>query len=447
MNFNSVLTWVKQNVFVVVLGVVILGAAIGGPIMASKMSEGVEQRLSDRAKKFSELSALEKTQVTNPTSNEVVTTVINQKLLERYRQVVEQQSRDAERIREMALAHNRKDFSLLLPQGWDSSVAYLFPAPEDPTVLEYWPRDFWAMLSAEYEMLIDRANAGLPPTPADIADDIQRADGQFRLTQLFKNREDELTVEEQAQLRDHLQQVRLGRYSEVAKAVSFYGSTEQLAIPSLNEMELPSLAEMFVWQWDQWIVRDILNALAAANDDSRNVLDAPVKRVVYLQVLDNPLSVQEEQSSSSAGPAGFGVNRGPKPPDASGAPALSANPKAPVPLDYNASFTGRQSNPLYDVRDVALGLIVDIDRLPEVMDSIAKQNFFTVIDMDIESADPFEDVREGFMYGSDPVMRVSMLIETVWLREWTTEYMPDDLKTALGIALPPSPPDAAAPMP
>ena len=214
-------------------------------------------------------------------------------------------------------------------------------------------------------------------------------------------------------------------------------------------MEMPSLAEMFVWQWDQWIVEDMLAALTAANADSRSVLDAPVKRLRYLQVLDNPLAAQEESSSKSSGPAGFGMNnsgRGPAPPDAAGAPAMAANPKAPVPMDFNRSFTGRKSNPLYDVRNVAMGLVVDVDRLPEVLDAIAKQNFFTVIDMDIEQADPFTDVREGFMYGSSPVMRVSLLVETVWLREWTTEYMPDELKKMMGIALPPDP-NAAAPTP
>ena len=454
---NNVLSWVKQNVFIVVFGVVIIAAAVGGPLVASMLNEGVNKRLEDRAKKFSELSSLEKTQVTNPSTQEVITTVVNEQLLNRYRDVVESQAADAQRVREMAVNHNRKNFSLILPPGWDPNAVYLFPEPIDRQVLDYRPGEFWELVSGKYQSIVDSVGAGMPPSTEDISEDIRRADGQFRLTQLFKNVTDELSADEQQKLRDHLQQVRLGRYNEIAKSVSFYASPNQLAIPSFDPAAAIGLADMFVWQWDTWIVQDILEAIATANADSRNVLDAPVKRLLYLQVHDNPTAASQGGSSGSsgssggsapgfggAGEGGFGAGRGPKPPDAA-TPVLPANPKMPVPTDFNWSFTGRKTNPLYDVRRASLGLVVEAQRLPDVLDALAKQNFFTVLNMELAPAEPFDHVREGFMYGSKPVLRVAMEIETVWLREWTTEFMPPDLKTILSIPLPVDP-NAQAPI-
>ena len=39
----------------------------------------------------------------------------------------------------------------------------------------------------------------------------------------------------------------------------------------------------------------------------------------------------------------------------------------------------------------------------------------------------------GYFYGSEPVTEVTLLVETIWLRSWTTPFMPDEVKTSLGI--------------
>jgi hypothetical protein len=83
-------------------------------------------------------------------------------------------------------------------------------------------------------------------------------------------------------------------------------------------------------------------------------------------------------------------------------------------------------------------LVVDTQRLPEVLDAICSYNFFTVTSMRLSAVDPFDDVQSGFFYGSAPVTKVSLTIETVWLREWTMQYMPPQIKEALGIGAPPT---------
>ena len=52
----------------------------------------------------------------------------------------------------------------------------------------------------------------------------------------------------------------------------------------------------------------------------------------------------------------------------------------------------------------------------------------------IEPTDAFAATERGLYYGPEPVCSVTMTLETVWLREWTTPFMPPATRTALGIA-------------
>ena len=49
--------------------------------------------------------------------------------------------------------------------------------------------------------------------------------------------------------------------------------------------------------------------------------------------------------------------------------------------------------------------------------------------------DPFVHVAQGYFYGSSTLSQVSLKLETIWLREWTKDFMPEALKTALGIPI------------
>ena len=98
--------------------------------------------------------------------------------------------------------------------------------------------------------------------------------------------------------------------------------------------------------------------------------------------------------------------------------------------DYNVSFTGRRTNPLFDVRDVTVRLCVDTARLPAVSDALSRRNFITILDVDLVPDDHYQAAHGGFFYGSEPVSEVTLQLETIWLRSWTTEFMPDDTKSA-----------------
>ena len=85
------------------------------------------------------------------------------------------------------------------------------------------------------------------------------------------------------------------------------------------------------------------------------------------------------------------------------------------------------------MRLVEVVLIIDSQRLPEAFDALAKYNFMTITNARVEPEDLFLAIRDGYFYGSRPVSRVTLELETIWFRQWTTQFMPLELKQALGI--------------
>ena len=113
------------------------------------------------------------------------------------------------------------------------------------------------------------------------------------------------------------------------------------------------------------------------------------------------------------------------------------NPSIEANIDFAVSLTGRQTNDLYDVRYVDLGIVADTTKIPDIINALAKQNFITVLNAIVEPVDPYDHVAQGYLYGSGTLSEVWFTLETIWLREWTKDMMPDALRAALGIAADP----------
>jgi hypothetical protein len=432
---KAVLDWVKTNVFTVVFLVVMIAALVALPFVAGSMNEGVRKTGDERKKQYQNLGQLEKTPVEVPDEGggapNAQTILVNQQFLDRYKAVTEAQAEDAEHVREIAEAHNRKGRGVLLDN--------LFPAPP-PTLKEVLPEDFHERLVAAYDALLEEINAGPPPSAEEMNEFIAQRQAQFRDQILQKGEEESLSPEEMEQLTEELTNERMSRYALAAENIGLYVDTIVLGVPEWNYSIRPSMTELFDWQWDYWIMSDVLRALSEANtkDDERlDVANAPVKRVLGLVVYQH----DGRGAAGGGGRAGLGApGRGA--PEA-GAGGVRLDYKQEAPLDYTQTFTGRKTNPLYDVRSVGLDVVVDTAALPAIMDALARYNFITVLDVDMSTVDPYEHIHGGYYYGSDPVSRLSIMLETVWLRNWTKQFMPDELRQALNIA-PDTPPTPSA---
>ena len=88
---------------------------------------------------------------------------------------------------------------------------------------------------------------------------------------------------------------------------------------------------------------------------------------------------------------------------------------------------------MYDVRHVRVTIVVDSNRIPEVLDALVRYNFITIINIQLDVVDSFLEVKDGYYYGGTPVSKLTLELETIWLREWTAQFMPPELKQALGI--------------
>lgn len=441
MNAAQVIDWIKANVFIVIFALLMIAALVTLPMLSSGLSEGVKDTVSERAKMISNVRSLENTSVEPPSAGRPVEpqkAVVNEALLEQYRRLAEEMQADAEQVVAEALAFNQKDHRVLM-----ESVFPEMPA----TQAEVLPKKFHERIVAAYDALLAEVGAGTPPDRDELAEELRRAQVNFISQSVQKDSLEDLTPDELSEMKKKLTEIRLAKNREHAENIEMYLTEDALWIPVWDQTRIPSVALMFNWNWEYWVVHDVLMALHHANEEDETVLLAPVKRVLRLQVNDLPAVSQTAASSASAGPLGGGRRAGSGRSggssggrsggsDGGGATAAPPDPSRQVPSDYSYRFTGRTSNPLYDVLTVDLDLIVDSTRIPEVLDQITQENFFTIVDLKMEPADPFEAAAAGYMYGSAPICRLELTLDTVWLRQWTSEKMPTETREVLGIPVP-----------
>lgn len=453
---KPVLDWVKSNVLVVVLAVVAIGSLVAGWFVSSSMSAEVRTKAETRARKMNDLTSVEKGSITlavpgrEPTTKQVV---INQKVLDEYQRITGSLKGDADGVHKLALERNRRDHKPVMTG--------VFPQPpaDKRAVIAF---GMHKELVAAYDDLLKRVNAGGPPPVDDVGEALARRESQFVESTVKKASRAELDEKELADLREDLTRSRLAIYGEHAQKVSVYADATALDIPQSPEnRKLPSLGQLFDWQWKFWITSDILGAIADASAGSpggtpTSVIGSPVKRILSLRIPDAGFGAKDQPTSGSfGGGAGFG---GAGIGGDGAAPPPAAAPTADAPLtdpqidltqeaarDYKRSFTGRATNPIYDVRTALLSVVVETARMPELFDALARRNFMTVLDVKVRPADPFLAASEGFIYGKNPVSEVDLVIESVWLREWTAPLMPAEVRTALGVGSAPGAEAAAAP--
>ena len=437
---TKVLEWVRGNWVIVACGVVILLTLVLAPLFSGSLEECVRQTAEERARKVSEIAGFERSPVQLDVPGQASrsgTGVVNAALLETYREVTTALREDADAVRSLAVEHNRKQRGVVSPEAFPKP-----PASQRETI----QFDVHQRIVRAYDALLASVRAGEPPAADAVASELQRRESQFITNTLRKRSRADLDARETADLAAELAKARLVRYGERARELSFYASADSLDMPPAPQQSRISTAEMFDWQWRLWIAEDLLGAIAMANADAASVVESPVKRVVSLTVLDElPGTTRSSGDASGFGGGGIAGRRGLDGEGGEGggvaASGTGDDTLGPVnidasveaPLDFSRTFTGRKSNAVYDVRNVELVLVVATEQLPTLFDALAKRNFMTVLDLELRPADAFDAARLGYIYGTSPVSEATLLIETVWLREWTVPFMPSDARQALGI--------------
>jgi len=304
-----------------------------------------------------------------------------------------------------------------------------------------------------YRILFEKMGAGSPPDPEAVAQAVDAFEEQSLARIDSGSASDPKAVQaERDELAKALVDRRIGEYRRVAREISFYGSASAVTgevedprgagrfgsprgssgggdfVQILTAVpERPTMAEAYGWQWDYWVVEDLLRAVAKANSDQAGdptpVPLSVVKRVESIRL--RPFKIPEAASAADAA-SEFG-NFG----NFGGGPAASGS----SPEGERVTLTGRKaSTDTYDVRHAEMVVIVNPSRLVELLEAIKKTNLMTVTDLDLEEIDVWEHLRAGYFYGDgEHVMRATIGVESVWLREWTKQFMPASVRRALGI--------------
>lgn len=424
---KKVLEWVKQNALIVVFGAIIVGTLPTAAVLSAGWSKSLRQRQQTRAEDMlRQVNGLRVSYSLPPLApgqpGVTLTAAPNPVLTEWFKTNRERiESQSAEVIR-AAVEFNRRDHRPL--------VEDLFPAPRQREMVPVRTLEFADRIvgrpdrgiQGAYARLFEWAGAGPPPEPQAVVEQIRALQTRETERILGVNPQRQLTAEEQEEITRRLVQARLATYQQAARRLRFYGTPDAVdGRPTRLPTQPPSVAECFEWQWNYWLVSDIVSAIRSMNEG--DVANNPVKRLESI-VIVTPVLRKAEVSFAFEAP-------GPRDPG----PDPSASLIEP---EYLLSPTGRGApNQLYDTRLARVRMVVSSSRLPELFDALARTNFMTVTDLRLSEVDVWADLEQGYFYGPEHVLRAEFEVESLWLRDWVAPLMPREVREALGV--PPEP--------
>lgn len=434
---KNVMEWVKGHWLIIVLGVIAVAAlpvalffSLG---VAKKLTEEVQTKAGEDYKNVT--STKVEYYVLTPTGEKVLVKSmdVNSPTTKQYAKWNEEISTQAQKQATEGEAFNKSDHGLL--------VEGLFPAPSelvrDSKVAEF----IDVYKNRFHQALLSKIGAGMPPDPVAIAQQMAQHVEDARTLIRNERGSAEFSPDESAKLQRELFAIRVENAKRRASEISVYGDVNVFSgVAAIDANARPTLAMAWDLQERAWLHSDVIKAVGKANNSENGTVVGGVPSSIVKRIVRVAPS-RSVYETGSAVPFEQGVDK--------------------VPQDFTKSLTGRFSGPgsqnkWYDVRDVDLEIIVSSQRLPAFIDSLGATNFISVLDLDIQSLDVFEELKAGFYYGDENVVRATLKLESIYLRSWRSASMPQDVQAALGMsegvpgdpsAAPAPPPRRAAPVP
>ncbi|MBK9188089.1 MAG: hypothetical protein HUU18_13005 [Phycisphaerales bacterium] len=461
---SNALAWVKKNLMIVIFSVIIVAVLPAGFVMSRSWGEQVRSKQEKAANaemgKVTSASVEYTLPQFEPGAQGVsLRTEPNDSLTAWFREKREALNAQAADIVKRASDFNKgvgREAAALGRREHTPLIDGIFPsfaAGTDPSQKLFEFED--ALLGKRgrpdpFRSMLVRARADAPVDPIRLAETLR--DMETRETEKIKGAiSRELTPEERSRLSQALLERRLGEYRMRAAEISFYASPDLFPTGTGDSTGRPTETELnqlsregeakrvlwfFVYQWDLWTYEDILDAVRVANrgGESSGVEGSVVKRI-------EKITLKRPEGLLGSAPIVGDASRANLDPLTGEIMAPTAAVAGMVPTDPNVSITGRAGaswNPMYDVRRASMTAVVSSARLNEFVAAIHRTNFMTVTDLDASPVDVYEDLREGYYYGAEHVVRVKVEIECVYLRSWMTSIMPSIVKELMGIKPPPT---------
>ena len=482
---KNVMRWITANP-ITVASIVVVVLALGYALIF--LNDGVKNFNAEVAKSKSQLekiNSLLKTQISVPAlapgqTSESYSTLPTEPVLKVLRTIYDGRNKQLSGVEKMMFDRNRGNHEVL--------VGNLFPddPPRDTMRLDFRDRYKRALKEMLYPYEKDptgpRLNAGMPPSQDQVDYELGKISADYSQRDTFSLTGENLSRGEALSQLQKMQKDRVKQMLiEAAQDINLYAVTERSSDEQMGvefpsgfpfqvgpwslSQEKPQMADLWEGQMSLWIQQDIARAIAHANqvwDPDSNVLNAPVKRLLGVEVIVDYLGLTEKAGTKSVslfgggGKGNMGMSeqemyqmdmakwQAPAP-DIDGIQSRGRGkdqPKEPaidvtrqMPVEYDISPSGRRSNPLYDVRLARVGLIADARKLADLFNALHQHNLMTVLHLRVTDVDEYEHLRQGFVYGSTDVVRLDMVIETLWLRKWTEPLMPKEVREMLGIEI------------
>ncbi|HAI10134.1 MAG TPA: hypothetical protein DCM28_00395 [Phycisphaerales bacterium] len=430
---KAVFVWMKNNPIAVVAALLSVCSLVGLLVVRIQAS-GFIKEMKARNSVVQQIKTLKTTRVRipspdldNPVEERDIT--INPAAIVALNEVYHKMGIEYKNIYALAVGQNRK--------GHDPLLDGLFPDPAQRVDKLYDARVQY--LNAFESMLLHysatdiypRLNAGGPADLQQVSREVVREQINFLSRIGLDNASiDQLTVEQQKQFKDAQRGAALQALNQHASKYHIYVDTPALPASIFqigawsNPGFQPEISQIWQGQMELWIQQDIVEAIGKANnvwDANYNIMKNPVKKLISMSVKPGYVGIDT---------TGVLTTRGRLTP---GAPPSG---QTRLPNGFLMTPTGRRSNSIYDVMHAEVSFIVDYQQLTRVFEAFGKTNFMTILKTNLTDVDEYEAMQAGFYYGAGDCVQIDMVVETLWLRDWTLRLMPKRIKTRLSIDAP-----------
>ena len=419
MNGRVIMQWVKANLVIVICSVVILGSLTAAPIISGGRNEALAEEAKSRLRKLDELERSSKSAFTWPGSSETTQLLVTDPIVEAYEVAAAERIDQSKGVIAIVQSSNRGEADVVMPE--------LFPTPQDlERDLQVLPPELHKRILAGYDRILATVHAGTAPSNEELSAELNTKRTDFIDRQFRKTASERLSKEEEESLRDFLIGQRRAICRDRANEIGLYLSKETLSPPDYSNTQKPTLDEMFGWQWRLWVLDRVAESIESING-SNSEPTAPIHSLNRLAVR-GLLATQ----TPAAGDRSFGEgSRGGPGAGGDGVPGAGTR-------DYTKSITGRVTNDAFDVILVDLDMIVATSQIDEVLAGFTIPVVMSVLDVEVAQADAFAALKAGEYLGEGAVSRLVVTVETLWLRDWSGELMPNEVRTKIGMAARPS---------
>ena len=424
---SQAIQWIKSNVVIVVCLLVMLIAMLSLLWPTAGAGAALRDQIAEREKAKGKAQTLLSQRVRIPSPNpgeppQSVNITVNDAAVAELKRIFGDMNDGYQALEAAVVAFNQQG-----PASTNPHVPMLDGLLPRPT-FDNKVFDARSAYKSQFVKLYQSLNAGLPPTDAEVQVLFDRVTAAFAANEIGGVTD----LKNNAELNQQLARKQLELYINRASQISIYCPPTRLVGDQLEpgvfdidqwaqRTDRPTMAEIWQGQMNYWIQQDLIAAVRVANFNEQNtsVRRSPIKRLIGIEVVPGYIGLVERGSTLSDRPRRSRNDDSTLP-----EPVPADDLNQPLKRDFRVSLTGRRTNSLYDVRHARMSLIVDARQVPRLLNAFGQVNLMTPMIQRITAVDQVAHLREGYVYGDGvDVVQVDLLIESLWLREWTAGHL------------------------